>query len=179
MAELFWGRVPVKHCTSYFFYIKDSKYQNIIHRLKYEGKRNIGTEMGRMFGTTLTTTPFSSADIVIPVPLHRKKLHQRGFNQSELIAEGIAEKLGIPMVPGLIERIRYSATQTSRSRYERWENVEGIFQVRRPQSLSGKHVLLVDDVVTTGSTLEACSNEILKVKGTSVSIATLAVVKRE
>jgi ComF family protein len=177
VAELFWGRVPVKYCTSYFYYMKDSKYQNIIHGLKYQGKQNIGLEFGKIFGSEIAKTALSSADVIVPVPLHPRKLRKRGFNQSEIIARGMAEGMGKKIMPGALERIRYTDTQTNRSRYERWKNVEGIFRVRKPQLLAGKHVLLVDDVVTAGSTIEACASEILKLQGTTVSVATLAVAK--
>jgi len=177
VAELFWGRVPVKYSTSYFYYMRDSKYQNIIHHLKYNGRQNIGLEFGRIFGSELTGTPMSSPDVIVPVPLHPKKLRKRGFNQSEIIARGMAESMGKKVMPGALERIRYTESQTNRSRYERWENVEGIFRTRKPRLLEGKHILLVDDVVTTGSTLEACASELLKLKGTTVSVATLAVAR--
>ncbi len=177
VAELFWGRVPVMYCTSWFYYLKDNRYQNIIHHLKYNGQRYIGLEAGKMFGAELAKTAFSEADIIVPVPLHLKKQRKRGFNQSEIIARGMAESMGKNIVTGAMERIRYTNSQISRSRYERWENVEGIFRVRKPHLLAGRHILLVDDVVTTGSTLEACTSEILKLNGTTVSAVTLAVAK--
>jgi ComF family protein len=177
VAELFWGRVPVMYCSSYFYYMKDSKYQRIIHHLKYEGKQHIGLEFGKTFGSELAKTSFASADIIVPVPLHPKKQRKRGFNQSEIIARGMAESMGKKIVAGALERIRYTVSQTNRTRYERWENVEGIFRVTKPHLLAGRHILLVDDVVTTGSTLEACAAEILKLQGTTVSIATLAIAK--
>lgn len=177
VAELFWGRVPVMYSTSYFYYMKDSRYQNIIHHLKYDGRQHIGLEFGKMFGAELMKTPLSSTDVIVPVPLHPKKLRKRGFNQSEIIARGMAESMGKKIISGALKRKRYTESQTSRSRYERWENVEGIFRTRKPQLLTGKHILLVDDVVTTGSTLEACASEILKLQGTTVSVATLAVAR--
>ncbi len=177
VAELFWGRVPVKYSASYFYYMRDSKYQNIIHHLKYQGRQHIGLEFGRIFGSELMKTPLSSPDVIVPVPLHPKKQRKRGFNQSEIIARGMAESMGKEIIAGALERTRYTNSQTNRSRYERWENVEGIFRARKPHLLEGKHILLVDDVVTTGSTLEACASEILKLQGTTVSVAALAVAK--
>ena len=177
VAQLFWGRVPLMYSTSYFYYMKESRYQNIIHHLKYLGKQNIGLEFGKIFGTELMKTPLSSTDVIVPVPLHPKKLKKRGFNQSEIIARGMAESMGKKIISSVLERIRYTESQTNRTRYERWENVEGIFRTRKPHLLAGKHILLVDDVVTTGSTLEACASEILKVQGTTVSVATLAVAR--
>ncbi len=177
VAELFWGRVPIRYSTSYFYYIKDSRYQHIIHHLKYSGRQHIGLELGRIFGTELMKTSIASVDVIVPVPLHPKKLRKRGFNQSEVIARGMAGSMDKNIITGALERIRYTASQTNRSRYERWENVEGIFRVKKPHLLAGKHILLTDDVVTTGSTLEACASEILKIQGTTVSVATLAVTR--
>jgi ComF family protein len=113
--------------------------------------------------------------MVVPVPLHRKKQKKRGFNQSECIASGISEAIGKPLDTSSIIRSVHSSTQTRKSRYDRWLNVEGIFRVINPIILAGKHILLVDDVVTTGATLEACATAILKVEGTKVSVAVLAV----
>lgn len=177
VSELFWGRVPLMYSTSYFYYIKDSKYQNIIHQLKYNGRQDIGREFGKMFGSELMKTLLSSAEVIVPVPLHRKKLRKRGFNQSEIIARGMADGMGKKIITDALERIHYTESQTNRSRYERWENVEGIFRLKKPHLLEGKHILLVDDVVTTGSTLEACASEMLKIRGTTVSVATLAVTR--
>ncbi|MBN1107456.1 MAG: ComF family protein, partial [Bacteroidales bacterium] len=114
-------------------------------------------------------------DIIIPVPLHPSKKRIRGFNQSELIAAGLSEVTGIPSDTGIVARTARSATQTKRSRYERWVNVEGIFTVERPDLIAGKHLLLIDDVITTGSTMESCAVELLKTEGVKVSVASLAV----
>lgn len=165
------------YCTSWFYYLKDSKYQNIIHHLKYDGKQHIGLELGKIFGSELAKSSVSETNIIVPVPLHPKKQRNRGFNQSEIIARGMAESMDKKTVTRALARIRYSGSQVNRPRYERWENVEGIFRVTKPHLLAGRHILLVDDVVTTGSTLEACASEILKLQGTTVSIATLAVAK--
>ncbi|MBN2610530.1 MAG: ComF family protein [Bacteroidales bacterium] len=177
VARLFWGRVEIMYSTAMFYYIKGSKYQNIIHNLKYQGQQHIGTGMGRMFGHELAATPLQAVDIVVPVPLHPRKLRKRGFNQSELIARGIAEGMGKNTGTGILERVTDTDSQTRRSRYQRWENVESIFKVKKPAPIANKHVLLIDDVVTTGSTLESCATEILKIEGTKVSVAALAVAK--
>ncbi len=175
VAQLFWGRVWIENATSLYSFQKRSRYQKLIHELKYNGRQEIGEEMGRIMGYELKNTLFASSDLVIPVPLHKKKLKTRGYNQSECIARGLSEVLEIPIDVESVIRIHQSETQTRKSRYERWENVEGIFEVRERKNLLYKHVLLVDDVVTTGSTLEACATVILQVTGTKVSIATLAV----
>lgn len=118
---------------------------------------------------------FRNIDLVVPVPLHKKKQRKRGFNQSECIARGIAEAMEKPIHSASVIRAIHTGTQTRKSRYERWLNVESIFRVTEPDILVGKHILLVDDVLTTGATLEACAAAILEVEGTKVSIAALAV----
>ena len=147
----------------------------MIHQLKYRGKKEIGVSLGRYYGRELKTAPlFSSANMVIPVPLHRKKLKKRGYNQSETFAQGIAESMEVKSGSNILIRSYASETQTKKSRFSRWKNVEDIFKVIAPEKIQDKHILLVDDVVTTGSTLEACANKILEVPGTKVSVATIA-----
>lgn len=177
VAKLFWGRVKIEKATSFYYYHKGSKFQKPIHQLKYKGQKHIGLDLGRIFGLHLKETGFNKTDLIIPVPLHYKKLKKRGYNQSEFIARGIAEGLEKPVSTDILYRAVYNPTQTNKSRFERWENVEGIFQCKKKEFLENKHVLLVDDVVTTGSTLEACAHTISGIKNTKVSIATLAVAK--
>lgn len=176
VATLFWGRCRIEKAAAYSFYNRDSRMRKLIHNFKYRGIKDIGLEMGRIYGLSLKDTSFlSGIDIIIPVPLHPSKKKIRGFNQSEIIAAGISEITGIPSDPLIIERKNLSGTQTKRSRYERWVNVEGIFTVTRPEKAAGKHLLLIDDVITTGSTMESCANELLKIDGVRVSVAALAV----
>ncbi|MBN2348335.1 MAG: ComF family protein [Bacteroidales bacterium] len=175
ISQLFWGRVHIENATSFLYYYKGSKYQKAIHEFKYRGKKQIGHFIGKLFGSDLKSSPFNQVDILIPVPLHFKKLKKRGFNQSEIIAMGMAESLGKPVESNLIERTVATKTQTKKSRYARWTNVEGIFNCKNTTKLQHKHVLLVDDVITTGSTLEACANAISHIKGIRISVATLAV----
>jgi ComF family protein len=177
VARLFWGRIPIRNTTSFIIFNKESRYRKILHELKYNGQQKVGTEMGRLFGLELKGSPFADADIIHPVPLHPNKLRKRGYNQSELIARGIAEILTIPVVSDLVIRTIETNTQTRKSRYERWENVRNTFQVRSPEILHNKHVLLVDDVITTGATIEACAEALLAVSGVTVSIASLAYAK--
>jgi len=176
VARLFWGRVNIQQATSYFFYRKGSRYQKLIHFIKYRGLKELGYETGIRFGDLLSFSPvYNSVEMIVPVPLHPKKQKRRGFNQSEWIARGIAVSFDQPVVADNLYRFVFNPTQTRKDRYSRWQNVEGIFKVRDPGRFEGKHILLVDDVITTGSTLEACASEILKLDGTKVSIATLAV----
>ncbi len=175
VQKLFWGRVNIQAASSMYLFNKGSKVQHLIHQLKYRGKKEIGVSLGQYYGKELRSSPlFSSADMVLPVPLHSKKLKRRGYNQSEAFAAGIAESMEIPSEGSILTRVRASQTQTKRSRYERWKNVEEIFEVAAPEKIEGKHILLADDVVTTGSTLEACANKILEVPGTRVSVVTIA-----
>jgi len=177
VAKLFWGRIKVQNAASFFYYQKGSRYQNLIHEMKYYNQKQLGQNIGRWFGSELLHTPFCSADIVHPVPLHYTRQKVRGYNQSEQVAMGIAEVLGIPLEIAAIERAINTGTQTRRSKYDRWSNVEGIFRVVKPEKLRNRHILLVDDVVTTGSTLEACATPLLALEGTAVSILTLGCVK--
>ena len=143
--------------------------------MKYKGIVEIGFELGRIYGLSLKSSGFlSGIDIIIPVPLHPLKRRARGFNQSEVISEGIAAASGLPVTADCLVRSSSSATQTKRSRYERWVNVEGIFRLTDPEAVSGKHILLVDDVITTGSTIESCINELIKATGVRVSVVAMA-----
>ncbi|MBI4946784.1 MAG: ComF family protein [Bacteroidetes bacterium] len=175
VIKLFWGRTNIFSASSLYTFSKGSKVQHLIHQLKYRGKKEIGVSLGKYYGRELKTSPlFSSSNLVIPIPLHPKKLKKRGYNQSETFAQGIAESMQAENGSNLLIRTHYSETQTRKSRFARWENVEEIFKVVSPEKIQGKHVLLVDDVVTTGSTLEACANKILEVPDTKVSVATIA-----
>jgi len=173
MARLFWGRVMIRNAAAFFYYQKGSRFQNLIHEIKYFNQKQLGILLGRWFGDELTNTSFRQADLIHPVPLHAVKLKKRGYNQSEQIAMGLSQALGIPLETKLIERVVNTDTQTRKTKYERWSNVEGIFRVTKPEKLINKHILLVDDVVTTGSTLEACATPLLALEATAVSILTL------
>jgi ComF family protein len=172
---IFWGRVPVSYATAGFFFSKKGQFQKIIHHFKYRGWKELGEELGRLIGYEMAGTEFTEVSMVVPVPLHVSKLRKRGYNQSEFIARGMAEALHRPLDTRSLVRKTASSTQTRKSRYERWMNVGEIFCVPDPQAFRNQHILLVDDVVTTGATLEACATEILKSENAKVSIATLAV----
>jgi len=176
VARLFWGRVKIENATSYFFYRKGSRYQKLIQYIKYRGLKELGYELGIRLGDKLSVAPeYKPVGMIVPVPLHPKREKSRGYNQSEWIARGIAVGFNHPVETCNLCRTVYNPTQTRKDRYGRWQNVEGIFKVRDPGRFEGRHILLVDDVITTGSTLEACASAILRVPGTCVSIATLAV----
>jgi ComF family protein len=175
VAQLFWGRCRLEKAASFSYYNKGSRIRNLIHNLKYKGIKEVGIELGSIYGQSLKSSGFTDdIDLIIPVPLHPLKERKRGFNQSELICNGLAEVTGIPVDVTSLKRATGSETQTKRSRYERWTNVEGIFCVNDFLTLKGKHILLVDDVITTGSTIESCANELLKAEGVRVSVISIA-----
>jgi ComF family protein len=175
VAQLFYGRVQVEQATAFFRFSKGSNYQKLLHGLKYKGMKELGAEIGKHFGSDLMLSPdFSSVDVICPVPLHPSKEKKRGYNQSWWIASGMAQQMRKELSDDNLKRMTATETQTRKSRFERWKNVEGIFELTRPDEFSGKHILLVDDVVTTGSTLEACAQSIISQTQVKVSIATLA-----
>jgi len=174
VSRIFWGRVEIKAATSFLFFSKQGSVQNLIHQLKYKGQKDVGIELGRLFGIELLQSPeFSNIDFIIPVPLHPKKMNKRGYNQSLMIAEGLKKSMNVETFTGL-QRNVHSTTQTKKSRYERWENVKGIFVLEQQEQLENKSILLIDDVLTTGATLEACAAVLSEVQGITISIATLA-----
>jgi ComF family protein len=176
IEKRFWGKVPIHRGTAFFFFQKGSPFQKILHSLKYKGNKEVGEELGKYAAADLLDSPdFASIDVIIPVPLHPKKYRKRGFNQSEWIGKGLSEILQKPQDTGSLIRLRENTTQTRKSVFERYENTEGIFDLADKTALVGKHVLLVDDVLTTGSTLEACIRSLLEIEGVKVSIFTLAV----
>ncbi len=179
LEMLFWGRCLIEKAAAFSFYTRGSRIRNIVHRLKYDGMKEAGSVMSRTYATVLLESGFlDGIDLIIPVPLHRSKVRKRGFNQSECIARGFSEISGIPVDLKSFARITVSETQTRKSRFERWQNVEGIFSVTDTENLRGRHILLIDDVVTTGSTIEACASELLKIEGVRISVAALAVAVR-
>lgn len=174
VSRIFWGRVNIEAATSFLFFSKQGKVQNLIHQLKYRRQTNVGMLLGELFGNDLQESSFfDNIDFIIPVPLHQKKLRKRGYNQSMVIAEGMNRSMGTEIFTGL-QRKMHSSTQTKKSRYERWENVKDIFEIINPEKLENKYILLIDDVLTTGATLEACATILSEVPDIKISIATLA-----
>jgi len=175
VAQTFWGRVSIEDACAYFFFVKGSKYRPILHKLKYKGQRDIGVELGVQLGQVLKNSVYyKNIHYVVPVPLHPKKLRIRGYNQAEAIAEGIAKVIGADLSTNHLIKTEYTETQTRKSRAERVLNVSESFSINNPKELEGKHLLLVDDVITTGATLETCAAKLLYVEGIKVSIAALA-----
>lgn len=176
IEKRFWGKAPVFRGTAFFYFQKGSPFQKLLHSLKYKGNKEIGQFLGKYAAVDLLDSDdFKSIDIIIPVPLHPKKFKIRGYNQSEWIGKGLSEILEKPQDTTTLRRIRENTTQTKKSVFERYENTEGIFEITDKTTLAGKHVLLVDDVLTTGSTLEACIRVLIEIADIKISIFTLAV----
>ena len=174
VERVLYGRVNLEFATSLLFFSKGEKVQNILHNIKYNEQKELGIYLGRIFGERLQNNPYlKDVTTLIPVPLHPQKQHLRGYNQSDLFAEGMNEILNIEMQTANLYRVTNTATQTNKSRMERWENVENVFRLKNPLNVQNKHILLIDDVLTTGATLEACAQTLLK-NNCKVSIATIA-----
>lgn len=173
--RLFWGRVQVEAATALLHFFKGGQVQRLMHHLKYKNRKDVGVFLGKLLAMELKKSfLFTGLDIIVPVPLHPRKQKIRGFNQSELICRGLSQALNLELNTGDLQRIKHVSSQTRKSRYDRWLNVGEVFAVKDPLALSGKHILLVDDVVTTGATLEACVAALRKNPQTKVSIATIA-----
>ncbi len=171
----FYGKLPVENVWSYFYLQKNGIAEKLIYHLKYANMPQLGIELGLKYGKELLISgKIMNYDFIVPVPLHYKKLKIRGYNQSTKFSEGLSESLNIPVVEALNRKVA-TETQTSKSRLARWKNVNSIFEISN-DSINGKSILLVDDVVTTGATLEACGNVLID-KGCRLSIITLASAK--
>lgn len=167
------GLTQVHRVFSFLRFTKKGTSQRILHQLKYKRKPELGNMLGRIYGQTLSEHFEDQWDAVVPVPLHPIKYTKRGYNQSERFARGIAEALKIPTDTSLL-RIKFTETQTNKSRWQRWENVESVFSVATGTAFLDKKLLLVDDVMTTGATLAACANTLLAAGAKSVDIAVIA-----
>jgi ComF family protein len=168
----FWGRLQVVHAAGIFYLTKDSMLEKLLYQLKYRGKKEVGEYCGRLMGQAIQQSPFATVDALVPLPLFPKKERMRGYNQAAVICDGIASVINKPVWKNVIQRITTTDTQTHKNRLERWINMEGRFKAAEAANLLGKHVLLIDDVITTGATLEACGSE-LTGAGASLSILTL------
>ncbi len=175
MSRTFWGRVDIETATSLYYFQKGGKVQSLIHQFKYKGKTDIGNYLGKVLGRQLCNQPlWEPIDAIVPVPLHRKKQHLRGYNQSEIFGQGISKEFRRPLLTGNLVRITKTDTQTRKSRFNRWTNVETVFHVNNPEAYRGRNILLIDDVITTGSTLESCIRLLKEIPGTRVWVATIA-----
>ena len=175
VEKQFWGKVPLHSGTALYYFNKGERVQQLIHRLKYHGEKEVGTFAGRILGSDLRKCDrFNTIDRVVPVPLHASKLRTRGFNQAEYFGAGLSESLGVPLTPDFLVRSKATETQTHKSRFERFENVNRLFNLNPEYPPEPHHFLLVDDVITTGSTLTSCVAVLLEIPGSRVSVATIA-----
>ncbi len=176
LEKRFWGKVPIFRGTAFYFFHKGSPFQKLLHELKYKGNKEIGVIMGKYSALELLHSPdFCSIDVIVPVPLHPKKYAKRGYNQSDLICKGISEVLQKPVDAVNLRRIRENTSQTKKSVYDRYLNTENLFELKDKTAFQNKHVLIVDDVLTTGSTIESCIKALLDTPGIKVSVFTLAI----
>ncbi len=175
VCKTFWGRVPVSMAASYYYFKKDSPVQSLLHSLKYKGQKGVGLTVGRLYGADLKQfSHFNDVSFVLPVPLHPKKQKKRGYNQSEFFAIGLAESLFAKANNTVLVKTTATESQTKKGRMERVKNVQNVFAVTQPELLVNKHVLLVDDVITTGATIEACVTALATIPGIKISVASIA-----
>ena len=175
VERLFWGRVDLHAASSMLFFERSSKVQRMMHRLKYKADHSIGLELGRLMAKEIKGSErLKDVEAIVPVPLHRSRQRSRGFNQSFVISTGMGEVLEIPALEHGLERVERTTSQTRKGRLQRWQNVKAAFKVNDSKALTKKHVLLIDDVVTTGATLEGCAHMLLELPETKVSVFTVA-----
>ena len=178
MAKLFWGQIPIERATALFYYEAHAEVANIIYELKYKNHPEIGEVMGRMLAKEIQPSGFfDGIDGIVPVPLAKKRLRQRGYNQSMEIARGVAAVSNLPILEKVVKRTTFDGSQTNKGRWARNENVEKVFQLADAYTIRGKHLLLIDDVVTTGATMIACTKELLKAGDVKVSVLALGFAK--
>ena len=171
----FAGRVPLLYAASYYLYEKSGKVQRMLHAIKYQEQKELAHYIGTLYAEELKQQEnYKAIDLIVPIPLHKRKLKARGFNQSEWFAKGLAEGLDKELQTTHFIRKVDTKTQTRKKKYQRWENVEGIFEIKEPEMFYGKHMLLVDDVITTGATIEAAWQTLKEVKDIKLSVASIA-----
>lgn len=178
VEKLFWGRVPLQSASAQYYFTKESLIQRLMHQLKYKGDKDLGIQLGQMMGEQLMNSDRFKVDALVPLPLFPAKEKSRGYNQAGLLCKGMAESMKLPVLENLVTRPHHTETQTKKGRMERWKNIEGKFSLHDTASVRDKHILLVDDVVTTGATLESCSEELLKAENLRLSIVTLCIAMK-
>lgn len=178
IEKTFWGRLPLVAATAQFYFTKESLMQHLMHQFKYKGNKDLGLQLGRMMGDQIQKSGRFNADALMPLPLFPAKEKRRGYNQATVLCTGMAEVMNIPVLDKVIIRPQHTETQTKKGRIERWKNMEGKFILSDSMSIQNKHLLLVDDVLTTGATLEACGNELIQAENVRLSVATLCVASR-
>ncbi|HEV7782702.1 MAG TPA: phosphoribosyltransferase family protein [Chitinophagaceae bacterium] len=178
VEKIFRGRLPLVAATAQFYFTKESLIQHLMHQFKYKGNRDLGLQLGKIMGEQILRSGRFGADALIPLPLFPAREKKRGYNQATILCEGMAEVMRVPVLDKLVIRPQYTETQTKKGRIERWKNMEGKFVLKEIGKARDKHLLLVDDVVTTGATLEACGNELLKAGNVRLSVACLCLASR-
>ena len=174
IEKIFTGRLPLQHATAQYYFTKESGLQHLLHQMKYRGAKELCVYMGRLMGQQLAQSAWiENIDALVPLPLFAQRQRQRGYNQSALLCDGIAEVLQKLVLKEVVVRSTATESQTRKNRVERWQNMEGRFEISNAAQIEGKHLLLVDDVVTTGATLESCGRALLQAQATQLSIATL------
>ena len=175
IEKIFYGRLPISAGAAAWYFHKNSALQALLFQLKYKSNKEVGLFIGKQMGALLAASErFASIDALIPVPLHPQAHSKRGFNQAAIICEGIGQVWHKPVLTSAIARIKHTSTQTKQTRAERWDNMENAFTINDPSAIAGKHLLLIDDVITTGATIEACGKKLLTIKNVSVSVAAAA-----
>jgi ComF family protein len=179
VEKLFWGRLPLAAAAAQYYFTKESLMQHLMHQFKYKGNKELGLQLGRMMGQQLLqSNRFINTDALVPLPLFPSKEKKRGYNQATVLCEGMSEIMKIPVLKNAAIRTAFTETQTRKGRIARWQNMENKFVVLQPEKISGKSLLLVDDVVTTGATLEACGNALLQAGDVRLSVVTLCMASR-
>lgn len=178
IEKRFWGRLPLAAATAQYYFTRESLMQHLMHQFKYRGHKQLGRQLGNLMGEAITRSGRFKADALVPLPLFPAKEKRRGFNQATILCEGMSESLQVPVLKDIIIRSQHTDTQTKKGRIERWENMEGKFELQKPDLVHNKALILVDDVVTTGATLEACGLAILGAAPARLSIATLCYAAR-
>jgi ComF family protein len=175
MHRAFYGIVPFEFGASLLYFRKKGIAQQLMHNLKYKNQQEIGTFLGDIFSKNVLDLPiFNDIDVIIPVPLHKKRLHERGYNQVTTFCEALEKNLAIPIIDSVLVKSINLKSQIQKSKENRLETNKNVFSIENAHKIEGKHVLLVDDIFTTGATIEACAKEILKIKNTRISIVTMA-----
>jgi len=178
MARLFWGQFPVERAAAWFYYAPQSFVAPIIYDLKYHGQAEYGVAIGNIIAQRFEDSHFfEGIEALIPIPITRKRQWHRGYNQSEMVARGINEKTHIPIYNKVVRRVSFKGSQTDKDRWQRMENVEHVFHLTDPEKIANKHVLIIDDVVTTGATISACAQQLCQANNVTISVLTIGFTK--
>jgi len=175
IKNLLWGPHSIIEVITLYQFEKNTSVQLLLHKLKYKGKKSIGIFFGQELAKEIQNKDINTPiDLIIPVPLHAKKVKKRGYNQTDIIAQGIEQELGLPIDNKLLKRVKHTTSQTSKSVFDRWKNVSNSFELNHPEKLCNKHIILIDDVITTGATLRSCIEALAKVDNIKISVGIIA-----